>query len=189
MDDRNRTFPLFGEADDIHQGLEESEPRIPIQLSTGQRLAQARQELDLSIHEVARSLCMNENIIEALESSDYSGMPGIAYVTGYVRVYAELLNLDANQLINSDPGLGLQAIDKEFESKHERTTARVINRTSFSGGINWVATTVKGILSIMLVSALLISWNYWDEITEWWTDRIKAEKIIELERQSGSPPG
>lgn len=66
----------------------------------GARLSKARVARSLSIDEVARSLKLSPRIISALEEDAYDRLPGPTYVRGYLRGYALLLGLSAQQLID-----------------------------------------------------------------------------------------
>ncbi len=79
--------------------LTEPVPQSPV--SPGQLLAERRQDWGLSIPEVAANLNLGLDTIEALESDDYSNLPGSTFVKGYMRSYAKLLKLDAEDLISS----------------------------------------------------------------------------------------
>lgn len=77
----------------------EQNETIPPSVTTGQRLREAREALDLTREDVARELRLQEKLIEALESGDRSKLPPSAFISGYLRSYARLLNLPAEQLI------------------------------------------------------------------------------------------
>ena len=72
-----------------------TEPVPQPAISPGQLLAERRQEWGLSVQEVAANLNLGIDTIEALESEDYGSLPGSTFVKGYMRSYAKLLKLDA----------------------------------------------------------------------------------------------
>ena len=67
--------------------------------TTGMLLREARENLELSIQEIASRLNLQTKIIQALEADDKSGLPTITYVKGYIRSYAKIVKLDADTLI------------------------------------------------------------------------------------------
>ncbi|NNF97591.1 MAG: helix-turn-helix domain-containing protein, partial [Halobacteria archaeon] len=67
----------------------------------GQRLRQAREALNLSQRDVARQLHLNVNLIQALEDNNEDALPAQTYLVGYVRSYARLLNLPADEIIEA----------------------------------------------------------------------------------------
>ena len=67
--------------------------------TVGATFATAREALGISPIEAADLLNLTQRTIEALEADDYESLPGRVYVNGYVRAYAKMLGLDADDLI------------------------------------------------------------------------------------------
>ncbi len=81
---------------EIENATQESDSR-PV--GPGQRLREAREAHKLTQEEAATQLRMQLRIIEALESDDYSGLPGATFVQGYLRSYARLLGLPEESIL------------------------------------------------------------------------------------------
>jgi len=60
----------------------------------GAKLKQAREQQGLSKEQVLKELKFNASFLDALESGRWSEMPGEVYALGFLRQYAEMLNLD-----------------------------------------------------------------------------------------------
>ena len=69
--------------------------------SAGAVLAAAREELNLSVYDVARYLKLSPAQVEALEEGAYERLPGRVFVRGFLRNYAKFLGLDAQPLLRS----------------------------------------------------------------------------------------
>jgi cytoskeleton protein RodZ len=69
----------------------------------GQRLREAREELNLSRQDVARKLHLDANLIQALEDNNREALPAQIYLVGYLRSYARLLNLPVESIIAAIP--------------------------------------------------------------------------------------
>lgn len=67
--------------------------------SPGQLLKQKREEKSLSVDEVAQSLNLTSRVINAIEADDHDSLPGVTYARGYLRNYAQLLNISADPLV------------------------------------------------------------------------------------------
>jgi len=67
--------------------------------SAGAALAAAREEMNLSISDVARHLKLTSAQIEALEEGAYERLPGRVFVRGFLRNYAKLLGVDPQPLL------------------------------------------------------------------------------------------
>lgn len=81
----------------------------------GQRLKEMREQVNLSVEEVAARLCLRATIIEAVERDDYSQLAGNVFARGYLRAYARLLKADADEII--DVFNALNAEDDNVERK------------------------------------------------------------------------
>jgi len=73
----------------------------------GARLRMVREELKLSIADVAMRLHLKEALIESIESDDYRHAPHAVFLRGYLRSYARLLHLSGDDIIESFNSLHL----------------------------------------------------------------------------------
>ncbi len=67
--------------------------------SIGQRLKLARQARRLSIEQAAEATRIRPHYLQALEADDYSVMPSAAQARGFLRNYADFLNLDLQAIL------------------------------------------------------------------------------------------
>jgi cytoskeleton protein RodZ len=65
----------------------------------GEKLTDARLAKGRSIADAARSTKIRAKYLEALEADDYDTIPGDAYGRGFLRNYAEYLDLDASEIL------------------------------------------------------------------------------------------
>lgn len=66
--------------------------------SPGQQLRRAREARGLDISQLATSLRIAPQVVEALERDDYARLPSAVFVSGYIRSYARLVGLDPEPL-------------------------------------------------------------------------------------------
>jgi cytoskeleton protein RodZ len=76
---------------------ENSRPSIDI----GQKLRAAREAAELSVEDIAADLRIKSEYIEAIENNQFELIQGETYVRGYIRSYARLVNINADNLISS----------------------------------------------------------------------------------------
>jgi cytoskeleton protein RodZ len=77
---------------------------VPTQaVSLGSTLRVAREQLGLSVNDVANRIKFAPRQIEWLEADDYVRLPEAAFVRGFVRSYARLVGLDPSGLLNGLP--------------------------------------------------------------------------------------
>ena len=67
----------------------------------GRYLRAARQARGLTAEQVADQLRLNQDIIKALERDDYAALPDRVFVTGYIRKYARLFELNPGPLLDT----------------------------------------------------------------------------------------
>jgi cytoskeletal protein RodZ len=75
------------------------EMNIPAEAAVGVLLKEGRQRAGLSLQEVAKATCIRRTYLEAMEADRFDLLPGEVYVTGFLRLYAEALGLEAAPLL------------------------------------------------------------------------------------------
>jgi cytoskeleton protein RodZ len=68
---------------------------------TGSILKSAREQRNLSLHEIGMSLKINPKTLQAMEEGDLSKLPAKSFLRGFVKSYAIHLKLDANEVLNT----------------------------------------------------------------------------------------
>src|SRR5690554_7308425 len=89
----------------------------------GQRLAAGREALALSQADIATRMNLSVIYIRALENGDYKRLPGMAFVRGYIKNYAKLVDLPVAELVAQ-----LEQIDRKstrLNSSHVRISYAV----------------------------------------------------------------
>ena len=67
--------------------------------SYGAQLARQRQSAGLSVNDIAATLRLHPNQVRAIEEEDLARLPAVAYVRGFIRSYARVLNIDPAPLL------------------------------------------------------------------------------------------
>ena len=117
-----------------------------VTLSVGQRLADERVKQGLSVGDVARQIRLAVKQVEAIESDDFGSLPGIAFVRGFIRNYAKMLQLDADALLASLPSGSLV---------HPRPLSAPSQHIELSSGARkrWLMYAVIAVVLLALASA------------------------------------
>jgi cytoskeleton protein RodZ len=71
----------------------------PVALRAGADLREARERLGWSLHEMAATLRIRMQHLEALEEGRVSLLPGNAYALAFMRTYANALGLDSEEIV------------------------------------------------------------------------------------------
>ncbi|MES2207941.1 MAG: RodZ domain-containing protein [Pseudomonadota bacterium] len=103
----------------------------------GQQLRRARQKLNLSVEEIAQRIKLDPKQVSALEEERFDDLPGAAFVRGFARQYARIVNVDETALLNLLPAssaqlhstaahLGVVPRTKDFESRRRNRTLKIL---------------------------------------------------------------
>jgi cytoskeleton protein RodZ len=89
------------------------ERREPMEICTapsaGAILREARERRNLSVDEVAARLRLSVVQVRAIEADNYAALPGPAFVRGFFRNYAKLVQLDPNSILRLLDAAGFDA--------------------------------------------------------------------------------
>lgn len=69
-------------------------------MGVGARIRAARVAAGLDLSDIAASLRLRETMLQAIEDDDFSMCGGQVYARGHVRSIANLLDLDADELVS-----------------------------------------------------------------------------------------
>lgn len=73
----------------------------------GRVLRAEREALGVTTRDVAETLNLSINMVEAIEADDYERMPAVVFARGYIRAYARLLDLDPEPIVARYPESGV----------------------------------------------------------------------------------
>jgi cytoskeletal protein RodZ len=107
----------------MHNTAFEEEDLYYTDASVGDILRHAREYYQQTIPDIERALRIRASQIDAIERNEFSRLPGKVYAIGFIRAYAEYLNLDAQRVVNlfkaqsagrtSDPALNFPVAASE----------------------------------------------------------------------------
>lgn len=120
---------------------EVSELVLPDVHGPGRRLREAREARRLTLEDVAAELRLGRQVVEALEHDDYSGLPPPAFVRGYLRSYAHLLDVPEGSVLEAYERL--QGVVPVGEIPEFRAMRQVSSR---DGRVRWVTYLVVAAL-------------------------------------------
>lgn len=115
----------------------------------GERLRAAREAAGLSVSEVAEELQLLQSFVRALEQNSHERIRGDTFVRGYLRNYARLLGIDADEVLSR---LRVASPAGKTEKR-----AGVAKRDRWRGASG--AGRVGMVLALLAVSALFLFQN------------------------------
>ena len=115
----------------------------------GERLRKAREAKAMSLQDVAGSLRLGTDIIDALEKDDFQRLPEAIFVRGYLRNYAALLGLPGEELVEAFSRCSGQAeqptqLTKSYKRKQARSDDRSVRYVTY--------------LIVLVLGALVVVW-------------------------------
>lgn len=120
----------------------------PKALSAGQILRQAREQQNLTVAQVAQQLNLGKSLIEDLELDQVDAKLSSTFVRGYLRSYAKLLKIPAQQVLDaySSNSKGLHQIPSLTRSFSKRTATEATENRFM-----WVTYFVIFVFIVLLV--------------------------------------
>jgi cytoskeleton protein RodZ len=138
------------------EGSDATESVMVLQnLSVGERLAASRQQKSWSIQYVADQLKLSQGQILALESDKFELLPKLVIVRGFVRAYAKLLKIDADNLIASLPK-DITPTQLETSLRPALSTPFVDSRLSLLGHHDNNRRYIVGAIFLVLLVAIFL---------------------------------
>lgn len=80
--------------DDVENQQDETAPEEPKGPMGGERLAEARREQQISVHEIAKELHLDEPKVRALERNEFDLLGAPVFAKGHLKTYAQLVHVD-----------------------------------------------------------------------------------------------
>ena len=130
-------------SDETENQQENAAPDEPAGPVGGERLAEARRELQISVLEIAKELHLDEPKVRALERNDFDVLGAPVFAKGHLKAYAQLVNVDVADVMADYYQLN------RAEGTPPVITARRKPRRELSPG-PWIAAIV---VIIVIVSA------------------------------------
>lgn len=85
--------------DELDTAADEATEPAPNGPMAGQRLAEARRSLQISLHEIAKELHLDEAKVRALEANDFDVLGAPVFAKGHLRKYAQLVHVDIGDVL------------------------------------------------------------------------------------------
>ena len=141
--------------------------------SIGEKFKKRREERGLFIEQIARDTNISKKYIEAIENENFSDMPGEAYLLGFLRSYAEYLDIDPEEII---------AIYKNTKIQEQPVPEELIpkKKTPLSKTVI-IASAVLAVLVIGSLGLYLLRDNGGKSV-----DMVESESVEEKETVSES---
>ena len=150
--------------------------------TVGDSLRDARTAANLGVSEVASKLNLTISAVESLEANQFERLPGNTFARGYIRSYAKILGLDANQLARTfDQQVGSSAAQGAVHSIDRVGEARSVSR----GMLQFSAFVIL----LIILTAAYYAWQTFmaeDQAVAFALEANSAAEVLTLEVESGN---
>jgi cytoskeleton protein RodZ len=114
-----------------------------LRLSVGNLLRAERERRNLSVDDVAANLRIRRALIDAIEHGRFKELPGAPYAVGFVKTYAEFLDLDREEVIRR-----FKSEAEGIENRKELHFPKPLSESRLPGGV------------LLLMSAVIAAFAY-----------------------------
>ena len=142
----------------------------------GTLLRRAREAAGLSQVDLARQINLAANMVEAMEQEDLAALPSPVYVHGYLRKWAEYLQLDETQLRQAYTHLNGTQVKNDMRHVAPIEPMRMKKAAT---GFPWG----KLVLFVVIVGLGFASIHFWPESMRWMDT---ATESVSLEPQTNA---
>ena len=137
--------------------------------TVSQCLSAAREAMGLSQKEIAKALNLTESFVRYLDEGQFDKLPRPAFVKGYIRSYAKLVQLQGDEMI------ALYVADNEEPEPPREFTVENVNS---SAGLEW-QTGIIGLLLVVLVIAVVWIFSTGEESKPIVTIKSESQAVTE----------
>lgn len=134
----------------IEPSSEDAIEEFAAEQTVSERLVEARESLGLSQKDVADQLFLTSTFIRYLDEAQFDKIPKPAFIKGYMRSYARVVNLKGDEIV-AHYERGLQKAEHKVEVRG--VTEERIGSATITGPV--LQTGIVGLVAIVLVIALV----------------------------------
>ena len=138
----------------------------------GNLLKEMRLQKGLRLTDVAKRLCIRKMYLEAIEESNYKGIPPFPYGVGFIRSYADFLGLNSSNIVELYKEETNTGNDKDMYVLEPQSEATVPNRKYL-------------IISLLAIILIYVLWSVYNKGTE---EEIVPEAIVVEEQTNDEMP-
>ncbi len=151
-----------------------------IETSPGQFLSAQRSQRGLSQKEVADKLHITVHYVNAIESDAYEKLPGTIFAKGYMKRYAEILQIDDQEVLDRFEEF------QQAQQEHEKEVTRITRRKHQARNLNLALVSVGLFAGIF---AGLWFWNFSNQNPEpVVSEPVVSESIVATDSASTNSP-
>ncbi len=138
----------------------------------GSLLKEMRLQKGLRLIDVAKRLCIRKIYLEAIEESNYKGIPPFPYGVGFIRSYADFLGLNSSNIVELYKEETNTGNDKDMYVLEPQSEATVPNRKYL-------------IISLLAIILIYVLWSVYNNGAE---EEVVPEAVVVEEQTNDEMP-
>ena len=123
-------------------------------LPVGAYLRSVRESRGIQLEEASRVTKIGKNYLVAIEEGQFDKLPNVAYIKGFLRLYAGFLKLSGDEVVERYDRSLPAASRVQPEARHERPV-EIMERAKLGGRGRWLIPAL--LLGLVILTALLLS--------------------------------
>ena len=148
-------------------------------MTIGDTLREARIAAGLTVVDVASKLNLTAQAVESIETHQFERLPGTTFARGYIRSYAKVLGLDADQLAQQfDQLVGSSSLVGVVHSIDQVGEARRVSRGMLQFSVF--------VIVLIVIGAAYYAWQMFNRVEPEASIKPAVFERVEVERADGS---
>ncbi len=133
--------------------------RVANERIIGDKLKQARTAKDISLEELQKRTKIQKRYLEALETGDFTQLPGDYYVRSFIREYAAVVEEDGDLLVAMFNGESVKEEEEVYiPTSRAALHEEVVRKTTWT---NYIPVILLGLVALTIIS--IIAFMTWQE--------------------------
>lgn len=133
---------------------------VQFSFNVGEQLKDCRQKKGLSIEKISERIKVPDKYLKALENGEYNDLPVDVYTCGFLKKYAEFLNLSTDEIVNFYKKE--KRVFNSISNKGE-IDAAIISKKSLSRRF-YITPRIIALFTLMMLAAIIISY-FWYQVS------------------------
>jgi cytoskeleton protein RodZ len=126
-------------------------------LPVGEYLKSVREARGVTLDEATRVTKISKNYLVAIEQGEFERLPNAAYIKGFLRLYANFLSLNADEVVNRYQSSlpAAPPVTRPEPKETERSSVELVQKTQTKGHRRWAIPLL--LLALVGVAALFFT--------------------------------
>lgn len=127
-------------------------------VTVGECFKAKREELGITIRDLAEKLRIKPEYLESLENNDYDKLPPEVYIKGFIRCYAEFVGFDCQKMVN------MFKREMAVRKKIDKIPDKMQKKTSYDSYMPVITPKVVTVIASAII-IIIVGYYLWHQIS------------------------